>query len=252
LAKLTILTCASGRVPLFANHVKSIGRLPGDCEYCIGFWGDSREHRAILAALDWPAAKCAQVAHDCKWPLPHAYNAALALATGERLLIVGSDVCLGAGVLDWAMALPDDATAWNILVRDSQTGKRFIAPERKVANPYAQCVPRGLVRGWDVAFANGVCYDDNDFACRLLINGVRFRWNFDMEAVHQTHPRYMREERRQLIAINRAVWLKKLNGYAGPLWPIFWDDNNPPDAPHGDGLPEQDALAAALEAVGYV
>lgn len=255
---LSIITCACGRLGLFERHVRSLAadEFAGLCEYDVAIWGPVDGHMEVLRRLGgaFGSVEVTPVLTDAWWPLPIACNAALARATCDRVLIVGSDVTVAPGVLQWAAMRPaDEHVGWCFRVHNSD-GREFVGPTRKVAVPYCMAVARRDLEaagGWDEAFCGGTCYDDNDVAARLLLAGVRFRWAGGQPCVHQAHGPYGGGQRGRRNAVNRAVWLHRLNGYAGPVWPIQWDDGVPPRAGEGDGLKEQDALREALQAAGY-
>lgn len=255
---LSIIACAHNRLPLFERHLQALAadddaRL---VEYCLAVWGPVDGHMEVLQrfAGAFGRVEVTPVLTDVWWPLPIAYNAALARATCDRVLVVGSDVTVPRGLLEWAATRPtDEHVGWCFRVQNSD-GRQFVGPTRKVAVPYCMALARSNLEaagGWDEAFCQGTCYDDNDVAARLLLAGVHFRWRDGEPCVHQAHPRYGGAERAERNAVNRAVWLSRLKGYDGSLWPIHWDDENPPAMPEGDGWEQQDALRDALKAKGY-
>ncbi len=270
---LSIITCTANRPKLYARHIDAILRQMTDqCEYSVVYWGTTD---LLVADADFfrqvdedcyarthnggPRGAQAdffrQVDEDCYWPLPKAYNAALEMATGDRLLIVGSDVIIAPGLLDWALKHNEPGIAWCFRVVNDD-GREFVGPSRRVAIPYVLSVAREKVLqmgGWSHEFCNGTCYDDNDFAARLLMTGVEYRWCDEFENVHQSHPRYGGSERTARNAVNRAIWQRRLNGHLGRLWPVYWDDTKPLSIPESAKCRQfpQEALASGLRAVGY-
>jgi len=259
---ISIIACASGRIESFRQHLNALAHQPaaGGCEYCLATWGDDEEHSHELlkhqdcfADVHW-----VPVRPDIYWPLPIAYNAALAQATGDYVLIVGADVVVDGWLLRACQNLiagwgkPDPAWVFSVTNSD---GQEFIGPNRKVALPYVLMAPAVNVRamkGWSEAFCNGTCFDDNDFALRLLMTGVTYRWYLlGLNNIHIKHTRYGGVGREERNVRNWAVWKQRLMGYQGPLWPIFWDDNAPLDVPEGDGTEQQAALRAAMLNQGY-
>ena len=255
---LSILTCVAGRAPLFREHLKSVAEQDAAfvCEYCVAIWGDPTDHLKVIDEYKerFDAVHVVCVETGRWWPLPIAYNAALAVATRPRVLIVGSDVVIHSGTLSWAGRHHDEVTAWCLPVVNDD-GQVFVGQRRKVALPYAMAVSRDILEragGWDTTFCDGVCYDDNDLSARLLLSGAVFRWKDRLLAVHQKHPRYGRNERTPRAQRNRLIWRERLGDYDGSLWPIFWDDANPPDdVPPGDGVERQCSLVSALRYHGY-
>ena len=106
------------------------------------------------------------------------------------------------------------------------------------------------IGGWDAAFCDGVGYDDNDFALRLLLAGMSYRWEDRFLNVHEAHRRYGGRNWRKRYGNNKALWLRRLHGYDGGLWPIT-GFTEPPLTVVGDGLPEQTALRDSMSKWGY-
>jgi hypothetical protein len=181
------------------------------------------------------------------WPLPLAYNAALGQATSERLLIVGSDIVVHEGLLRWAMERPEGDVAWCFrVVREN--GTEIVGPKRRIAIPFCMTLPARPVRemgGWDTAFCDGPCYDDNDFAARLLLAGVVYRWCDRFTNVHLSHPQFGGKERRARSRRNEAIWRKRIGERSGSLWPIQ-GDGQPPEGVEGDGIEYQMSLRQML------
>ncbi len=253
---LSIISCASGRLPLFVRHLDSLARQDAACrcEYSVGTWGEDAEHRRELLALEhrFAAVRVERVETDRWWPLPLAYNAALSLASSERLLIVGSDIVVDENLLAWAAERAEEDVAWCFrVVREN--GSEVIGPRRRLALPFCMAVAKAPVLkmgGWDTAFCDGPCYDDNDFAARLLLAGVFFRWNDGFANVHPSHERYGGNDRRGRSRRNEALWRQRIGGRSGSLWPLQ-GDGRPPRGVRGDGLEEQARVRQGLAEWGY-
>jgi len=261
---LSIISCACGRLDSFAFHLRCLADQAGakDAEYCIGLWGDPAEHIEILDryADRFKAIKHAHIVTEKYWPLPYAYNAALKMAKADRVLIIGAEIVAPADAVSWASAFdPNDMTAWFAACSDEDSGTVYVGPSSKGAFPYCVALPRAplaAIGGWDEKFAEGIVFDDVDLAARLLLAGVRFRWDFAREAVHQSHIKIGHETkdmpRGKYRAVNRAELERRLKGIPVlDIWPIWWPDGTKPEFPADDGLARQGALAARLRRVGY-
>ena len=254
--RLSILSCASGRLSLFARHLDSLARQESaaECEYVVGIWGEDAGHRAELRAKRrrFAAVRLVSVDTDRWWPLPCACNAALNMARADRLLIVGSDIVLDGRLLAWALDRTEADVAWCFrVVRED--GAEIVGPRRRLALPFCVTVPAGPVKhmnGWDTAFCDGPCYEDNDFAARLLLTGISYRWCDDFGNVHLSHGQYGGRERRGREKANASIWRQRIGGHVGSLWPLQGDGRTPRGA-QGDGLSEQAAVRRRLEEWGY-
>lgn len=260
---LTILSCASGRADLLAKHLESLAadRIACDSQYSVGIWGAQSKivpilegHRRRFAQLDITSVK-----DDCYWPLPRAYNAALSKAKGDRAIIIGSEIIIQPGLLEWANDRPDKDTIWCFSVH---RGSRdwIIGPGRRVGLPYCMVLDTlalKIIHGWREAFCGGVCYDDNDLSARLLMFGQTFRWSDKFDVIHQDHPAYGRNRDAHTV-INRKIWeagfLVRLPK-TSQLWPVIWDNDDPPAPPADDdiegSMAKQGQVAMLLRSCGY-
>jgi GT2 family glycosyltransferase len=150
------------------------------------------------------------------------------------------------------MERPDEDTAWCFrVVREN--GAEVVGLARKIAIPYCMTVATALVReagGWDTTFCDGLCYEDNDFAARLLLAGVVYRWCDQFRNVHLSHKRYGGRERRDRIRANEQIWRDRIGGRPGSLWPLQ-GNGSPPDGVVGDGTGYQVSLRETLTGWGY-
>jgi glycosyltransferase involved in cell wall biosynthesis len=259
-SKLSILTCISGRPELYRNHLTALAACSGeaDIEYCVGLFGDITTQPHYLREFEAKfegGVKVARIESTDSLAQLHAQNAALQLVTNDRVLVIGSEIKVAPGVLADAARVPEK-TAVFYGVHNSADGRSYIGTKRKIALSFAMAIHRQdlvAIGGWDLAYAHGTCFDDNDLSARLLVSGVTFRWNFGLECVHQSHPPASSGSTRQEEwARNNGIWQSRLNGYRGPLWPLCSDNSQLIHAPEiGDGIEQQAALRAALIERGY-
>jgi hypothetical protein len=246
-----VIVAAWGRPDAYRAHLKALGKAASGLtlEYSVGTTTeDWQSKRAAVARYgDWATvARVVPVTTDRAWPLPLVYNAALTATTSDVVLVVGSDVLVSPGVLADAATVPEGRA--RLYTTHDADGREFVGPGRRVALPYCMAIRKKHltdISGWDEAFADGICYDDNDFAARLLISGVRFEWCDAFRCVHQTHKRYHGAHQREHRELNKIIWHGKLGGYHGPLWPAA---NEPEPA---DAMAAQDTLSEVLRAYGY-
>jgi len=258
---LSILTCVSGRLELWENHLQALSECHGfpDAEYCLGLWGNPDPHMEALA-IQRPQ-RCArlavrQVPADRFFPLPMAYNAALATATQDRLLVLGAEIVVPPGTLEWAASKTSDDEAWIADCIDGRDGRPIITKERFGAWPYCMAISRKALErigGWDAAFADGVVFDDVDLALRLIASGVIFRWDHEVTVVHQWHPKMGGASREGYSRRNRDIVEKRWGGPMNDLWPAWYralltGKKYPMPA---DPEAKQRALAAQLRERGY-
>ena len=252
---LSIISTVCGRLDLFKAHLDSLAADPmaKQCEYCVAIWGESKEHVAVLESHrdHFRGIKVAMLDHtdEVIWPLPVAYNDSLKMATSANALVVGSDVLIYKGLLAKAATPnPKTATIFGVMNTD---GMAFVSPTRKVALPFCMAVATNEltgIGGWDCSYCGGYGYDDNDLAARLLISGVKFRWDFGRYCAHLAHERAGGDKRRERLETNKAIWQgKTAKATVAQLWPVIWDDEKTPsDVPADDGVERQEKLRMAL------
>ena len=266
--KLAIISCACGRIETFKRHIEALANQVREVdesavEYCVGIWGDPAEQEVLLGERGEAFCSGVQTAHvetDKYWPLPLAYNAALGLARGARALVIGSDIIAPPGTLRWAAEQTDGDAHFTACLDEG--GDVFQGPTSKGAFPYCMSIARERlleIGGWDEIFAEGIVFDDVDLSARLLMSGLSFHWNFDIEAVHQTHAKSCGQgtpaswaTRSQHKGMNYAELLCRLGRIpVDEIWPLWWPENHKPGMPCDDGLEIQQKLRARLIEAGY-
>ena len=259
---LSIITCASGRFPLYARHLAHLAKAVGacQCEYSVTFWGDCEQHKAELAKYKdaFYVVRVQDTPADPYFPLPQAMNASLDLARADRCLVLMSEVVVQGDTLAWARSRPG-RDAWFAGCIDSKDGKECVTPGHPGAFPYCMALPTDALRrigGWDEAFSDGVVFDDVDLILRLLASGIRCRWDFEQLVVHQAHERaHDTKTRSDHVAHNKALVEQRLGGYPiADAWPAWWRElftGQEKEFPELPGMAEQNRLADALRQHGY-
>ena len=257
---LSIISCASGRVPLFAMYLESLAHQDGanEVQYCLATWGDDRQHKQILGLLGrhFANVQYAHIETEDHWPLPKAYNAALAMAEGESVMVLGSEVILESNTLPWIAPHVGQLAAYARIIGciDEQDGRESVGRKWKGAFPYCMTLATQHllnIGGWDEVMGKGIAFDDPDLTVRLLMDGVTFRWNFDLQAVHQSHTKVGNEQpnpdRGKWKAINEAEFVRRLGDIpVTEIWPCWWPDGKTPTFPEDDGVEIQEALRQRL------
>lgn len=259
---LSVISCVSGRVKMFARALEALAKQDGasEVQYCLAIWGDDLPHRHIVDLLGHHFAdvRVTTVSTRDHWPLPRAYNAALALSGIDKyhIMILGAEVVLPPGTVRWAMDVRSAGgdVAWLTGCIDEASGRQRVGQKWKGAFPYCMVlpwVPLFNVGGWDEVMGKGIAFDDPDLTIRLLMDGVTFRWNFDLMAVHQSHTKVdnegLEKTRERWKAINEAEFKRRLGDIpVTEIWPCWWPDGSRHEFPEDDGIEIQDALRQRL------
>ena len=120
----------------------------------------------------------------------HAFNVGLELCTGERLIVMSSDVVITPRAV-WSMErFWTKDVCYTPKVIDMDTGAEYCGATRPFPMPWFLVMPTAVaqsVGGWDETFLNGFCYEDNDFVARVFkVLGV-IRCDWDAFVYHQSH-----------------------------------------------------------------
>ncbi len=64
------------------------------------------------------------------------------------------------------------------------------------------------LNGFDESYANGICYDDNEFLYRINLKGLKIIFEDDFKSIHQYHEKvnYIKDNSTYLEAINRNIF----------------------------------------------
>jgi GT2 family glycosyltransferase len=148
-----------------------------------------------------------------------AFNLGLEVATGERLVVMSSDVIATTKSV-WSMDRfwnPDVLYTPRIVNMDTCT--EYCGATRPFPMPWMLTMPTKTAQdigGWDEAFLMGLCFEDNDFVGRMALKLGTVRCDWDATAYHQSHnqPAYdvTNEEVVAANARNRDICKRKWLG----------------------------------------
>jgi len=132
-----------------------------------------------------------------------SFNAGLAKVTGDVVLVSHSDIVQAPGNVERLrghFSEHPDSVLFGTVVESN--------PEKLIGAGNAGTIlmgtqnPRPLtwsmatkveslrgISGWDEAYMQGVCYEDDDLTARLWKSGLDFHFNDDFLAIHETHDR---------------------------------------------------------------
>ncbi len=263
---LSVISCVSGRVKMFARALEALAHQDGadQIQYCLAIWGDDLQHRRIVDILSphFADVQVSVVSTGRHWPLPLAYNAALAMAEGDTVMVLGSEVLLPSCSLPWRDTHSEGKlrdVAWLTGCIDENDGRDRVGPKWKGAFPYCMTLSRQHllnIGGWDEVFGKGIAFDDPDLTIRLLMDGVTFRWNLGLTAIHQSHTKVDNEgpdkTREAWKIVNFAEFERRLGDIpVTEIWPCWWPDGKTPTFPEDDGVEIQEELRQRLLASDY-
>jgi glycosyltransferase involved in cell wall biosynthesis len=119
-----------------------------------------------------------------------AFNAGLAEAKGERLIILSSDVIVPPRVIEACRAFDPAELIYCPRVVDLGTCMEYCGPTRLFPMPwFLACSTEHAKRcgGWDENYLRGMCFEDNDFVGRLALTTGKVLYDFDAVVWHQSH-----------------------------------------------------------------
>jgi glycosyltransferase involved in cell wall biosynthesis len=170
-----------------------------DCEVIVADDGSTMDYAGIRAYCDSRLG-------NCKWiDVPQydafriqrgfnnparAFNSALLAATGDNVVIMSSDVMVTPKVLERIRRFDLSEMAFTPLVLDMESGQHYCGPTRLFPMPWCLAASRAHcmeIGGWDETYLNGMCYEDNDFVGRLVMQSGRFLADWTVCAYHQSH-----------------------------------------------------------------
>lgn len=154
----------------------------------------------------------------------HAFNVGLDLATRERLLVMSSDVIATPGAVASMERFWTPECLYTPRVIDMDMGMEYCGESRIFPAPWFLAMPTAVAQklgGWDVAFLDGLCYEDNDFLGRIALYLGLIRCDWKPIVYHQSHeqPAYKHEDEeiRAANQRNRDLCKKK---WAGMPWSL--------------------------------
>ncbi len=119
-----------------------------------------------------------------------AFNAALEAASGDRVYVMSSDVLVSKPVIERSMRYDFEEMAWTPLVVDTDSGMQYCGPLRLFPAPwFLGCSRKHLIAcgGWDETYLQGMCYEDNDFIGRIMLQTKRFIGDWSVAVYHMSH-----------------------------------------------------------------
>jgi len=119
-----------------------------------------------------------------------AFNEALASASGEKIVILSSDVIVTPRAMQAAVAYDLSTGMWHPRCLDLDSGKEYCGPTRIFPAPWMLVCGRDdleTIGGWDEAYLKGMCYEDNDLIGRLALQRKMFTCDFSVTVYHQSH-----------------------------------------------------------------
>lgn len=132
-----------------------------------------------------------------------SFNAGLDAVTGDVTLLSHSDIVQAPGNVERVRAHfsehPHSVLFGQVVESNPErlTGAGNAGPllmGTRNPRPLTWCMaaPTAALRqigGWDEAYMQGVCYEDDDLTCRLWKAGLDFHFVDDFLAIHETHSR---------------------------------------------------------------
>jgi len=139
--------------------------------------------------IDAPYYEAFRIAGEFNNPA-RAFNIALEAATGRDIFIMSSDVIVTPKAVQRGKSFRLDEMAWTPRVVDIESGAEYCGTNRLFPMPwFLGCSRRHAVEcgGWDEAYLDGMCWEDNDFVGRLMLHTGRFIGDWDVTVYHQSH-----------------------------------------------------------------
>jgi hypothetical protein len=135
-----------------------------------------------------------------------AFNAGLAEAKGERLIILSSDVIVPSRAIESARTFDPTEIIYCPRVVDLATCAEYCGPTRLFPMPwFLACSTEHAKKcgGWDEKYLEGMCFEDNDFVGRLALTTGKVLYDFDSVVWHQSHyqPAYVQDT--EVVKANR-------------------------------------------------
>jgi hypothetical protein len=228
--KVTILTCIHDK-PLEVWNGTLAGLVAQNADQLVIV--HDRSPAAIQRATEATSAQVTMVLLEGRpgWRSPCiAGNSGLAEATGDIVIYSPSDVVQSAGNMEVVRSHfaehPKSVLFGRVTESDPERCKGTghagpVLQGSDCARPmtFLTAYPTQALRaigGWDEAFQEGVCYEDDDLAARLWKHGLDFVFDDRLSGIHQSHARafdgnnatqgYWTEYR---VGLNRTIMVNK-------------------------------------------
>lgn len=121
-----------------------------------------------------------------------AFNTGLFLATGDRLIVMSSDVIVTSDAVKSMDRHWTPACGYTPRVMDLDTQIEYCGPTRPFPMPWFLVLPTKDVQemgGWDEQFLAGYAFEDNDFVGRIALKLGTILCDWVPVVYHQTHER---------------------------------------------------------------
>jgi hypothetical protein len=147
-----------------------------------------------------------------------AANKGLSVVTADLVIYCPSDIVVAPGAITWLTQQPQPAVYFAKVLESKpeecvgrgHAGPVLCASDHPRPLTFLFAAPTAALKaigGWDEAFQDGVCFEDDDLIARLWKHGLDFIFDDSFAGVHQSHPRtYFTDTR---IAPNMAHMLRK-------------------------------------------
>ena len=171
--------------------------------------------------IDMPDYEAYRIAGGFNNPAK-AFNEALQNASRHNLYVMSSDIIVTPNCVKRVKRCDLSEAAWVPLIVDMDTGAQYCGPTRLFPAPWFLACDTEHAKacgGWDEEYLKGLCYEDNDFMGRIMLQTGRFLGDWTVAAYHQSHPQPAYEVSDPHIAAanarNRDYTLSK---WAGIPW----------------------------------
>lgn len=119
-----------------------------------------------------------------------AFNQALSMAKHDKIVVMSSDVLTNPIAVQKLMKFNLEEMAWTPLVIDTESGAQYCGPLRLFPAPWFLAVSKKHAiecGGWDETYLDGMCWEDNDFLGRVMLQTGRFIGDWSVIVYHQSH-----------------------------------------------------------------
>ncbi len=149
----------------------------------------------------------------------HAFNVGLEICTGERLVVMSSDVVIAPKAV-WSLdRFWTPEAMWTPRVIDLDSCYEYCGSKRPFPMPWFLAMPTKVAQasgGWDERFLGGFCYEDNDFVARMFKSLGVIRCDWDAFVYHQSHVQPAYDVKSEDVASanlrNRDICMTKWSG----------------------------------------
>jgi hypothetical protein len=148
-----------------------------------------------------------------------AFNVGLELCTGERLIVMSSDVIVTPGAVKSMDRFWSTDCLYTPRVIDLDRNVEYCGATRPFPMPWFLVMPTAVAQqggGWDEKFLGGLCFEDNDFVGRMALRLGLIRCDWTATVYHQSHFQPAYEGQDEAVAEanrrNKDICLSKWGG----------------------------------------